>query len=258
MNQVISLTRIKNLIRKDIFQLFRAIPILTGAVMGILILGNIVQGFLTGGEPIDSTLEAIQNLLAACGLIAASYAFQELHNKDKCEDYILLPASTFEKTFTRFVLVSILIPIYIIAMVMVSEIISRAVNALAFDLPFELYNPFNAKLAKFLSVFLVIQQVAFLGAAWFKKLHLLKTILACIVLAVVFGLLAFLVIRIMFFNIAQSEMVFGMGQVARMMVMKYFDVLGGIGQVIFYSLLAPFCWVVAWMRVKEVQSYYGV
>lgn len=247
MNQIIDLNRIKYLIRKDILQICRSIPVGTAAIMGIIILKSFLEALLGDKESVKTAYNAIQTYIIIGGLILTSYAFQEMHKKEKCDDYILIPASAFEKTFTRFVLTSILLPLYIIVIVLLAKGIAGIVNALAFKFPIELYNPFNAKLGRFLLEYLIIQQIVFLGAAWFRKMHLVKTILACIVFAAVFGL-PLLITGIMFIGIEGSEMG----------IIGYLKVLANIGEVFFYGFLAPFCWVVAWMRVREVQSHYGV
>ncbi len=255
MNKVFDFERIVFLIRKDLLQVWRGILAPTGVSMGILILGNILFVLFKTPNPDSSFFDLVRTLLFVMGFIATSMAFAEIHDKNRCEDYILLPASTIEKTFARLFLVSIILPLYIISIVLVSSFISETVNAWAFRDPIAVFNPFNAKMGKTMLAFFLIQQAVFLGAAWFKKAHLVKTILTCLALFLMFCLLAFLTVRIMFFN---SGGIPWDGWLMETRICSYLESLLVIGKVLSYGLLVPFCWVLAWMRVREVQSHHGI
>ena len=258
MNKVFDPKRIVFLLRKDFLQGWRSMLAPTGSVMGILILWNIALAMFENQNPASHFFGIVQTLLFAMGFIATSRAFTEMHDKNRCDDYILLPASSIEKTFTRLFLVSIILPLYIIFIVLVSSCISEIFNAWVFRDPIAVFNPFDAEVGKTMLVFFLTQQVVLLGAAWFKKAHLVKTVLACLVILFIFFLLAFFTASIIF-NDPDGYMFLGSGGMPLNYesMKSYLDFLAIMGKVLL-GLLVVLCWVLTWMRVREVQSHHGI
>ncbi len=103
----------------------------------------------------------------------------------------------------------------------------------------------------------MIQAVFFAGAAWFRKTHYVKTLLA---IAVLLTLVVALYIAIAW--------VLGWVTWSRTGILIVGDFENGIyrplgwlfavAKVGYFAVLPLFCWLVAWLRVRETQVSHGV
>jgi uncharacterized iron-regulated membrane protein len=102
---------------------------------------------------------------------------------------------------------------------------------------------------------LVAQSVFFLGAAWFRKLHYVKTVGTVKALAIALCALA---IGIAWLSGAAmwasgNLRVDGDGSLYRPL-----EWLADVARVVYFFVLPPFCWFVAWLRVTETQVSHGI
>ena len=104
--------------------------------------------------------------------------------------------------------------------------------------------------------FLVIQSLYFLGAAWFRKNHFIKTTLAITIACIGLALLALAVLRFVLipsfddFEISVDNL-----------YSLYQGVIdaAAMGLAVLYFVGLPvMCWLVAWLRVRETQVSDGV
>ena len=262
MNQVLDIRRMGFLARRDMINGWRATAIASGAIAGSMFLIVILQALFTGEKSLDYS-SFLMGTLVIWGSISASLAFSSLHDKTKNENYLLLPASSVEKTLVRLLSVSVALPIFIMILISIASIISEAVTSLFFQIPFAPLNPFQGMYLEVIGYVVIVQSVFFLGAAWFKKAHLVKTVFTLILFSIVLGLVGAFVFRIFFASYFEGfytprSIHFDIGSLMRSRYPALMDTLVVVGKVFFYGLLAPFCWVVAWLRVKETQSSDGV
>ncbi len=110
--------------------------------------------------------------------------------------------------------------------------------------------------------FIVAQAVFFLGAAWFRKVQYVKTLLAILIGIVAFlGLivLAFWLAGIIAFTAARTDPAGGPSRVA--VAPNPFDWPQRCRRslnILAFFVLPLFCWFVAWLRVSETQVSHGV
>lgn len=249
MNQVIDIRRIGLLARKDFLQNWRVLLIGTGGIAGVVLLSAIIHAFVGSSASYEEFLRAP---LFITGIIAASYAFSELHNKNKNDDYLLLPASALEKTLVRLLEVSLAVPLFGLIVVALAALIAESVRFLAFGLPFNIFNPFVSPFWKDMLNLIVIQSVFFLGGAWFKKNHLIKTALTVIVFFIIIVLFTSVLGRIVFSQYFGGSLIPDFNSLWKMKTALT------IGKILLYGLLPPFCWIMAWVRVAETQSSDGI
>jgi hypothetical protein len=250
------------LARRDLINDWRGTAIASGAVAGSMFLLVILQALFDGQTSMNYS-SFLTGSLVIWGFISASLAFNSLHDKTRNESYLLLPASSVEKVLVRLLSVSVLLPIFIMILITLASVITETVTVLFFQLPFSPLNPFQGRFFRVIGYVVILQSVFFLGAAWFKKLHLIKTVFALILLAIIFGLLGAFSFRILFASFfegffTQKAYDFDVEALMQLQYPALMRTLETSGKVVFYGLLAPFCWVVAWLRVKETQSSDGV
>jgi len=262
MNQTLEPRRLGWLARKDFFAIWRGTAIAAGAVAGSIFI-IAVLGALIERQRVADYSAAFQFALVVWGAIAASLAFGELHDKTRNEDFLLLPASSLEKVLVRLIRVSVVLPVFILIVVFLASILSEATTSLFFSIPFRPFNPLAGDNWTLMGCIIIMQSVFFLGAAWFKKAHLLKTGLSLMIFGIALGFVAAFVFRLLFaayfegfFTPVAMNIDFEVLMHQRFPALM--DTLEVIGKTVFYGLLAPFCWFVAWLRVKETQSSDGI
>jgi hypothetical protein len=106
--------------------------------------------------------------------------------------------------------------------------------------------------------FLVGVSLYFLGAAWFRKLHFLKTALTLTALPIMLSCFAAAVAWMVFKGTSGFHL--GEGEVYNFYVANrgLFDGLLTTLKILYYVGLPLFCWYVAWLRVKETEVSHGV
>ena len=269
MNQTLNFKRLAFLARKDFFHYWRGVLIAAAGNTGVMLLVTLLGVIFDS----DSRHQVDYNswftgLIIIWGCIAASLAFEELHDKNRNQNFLLLPASALEKTLVRLLWVSLVLPLFIVVLMFVDSLIAESVISLAQGGSMRLFNPFdsgrNFNNPQVIGYTIVIQSIFFLGAAWFRRLHFLKTILSTVVISTTF--FVFLIILLFVIGSAYYKngdfsslnMHFDLGNLAPGPFRGLFTALKITMQIIGLALLPPFCWFVAWLRVKETQSSHGV
>ena len=118
-----------------------------------------------------------------------------------------------------------------------------------------MFNPFTNQIPNLIATYLFLQSFYFLGAAWFKKNHLVKTILTQFAIVLSLALFSLLVIRIVFASYINVELDFNIDTA------QLFAQLSGPVEIIvklFMVLLTLACWAIAWMKVRETEVNEGV
>ena len=262
MNQVLDIRRMGYLARRDFINEWRGIAIASGAVAGAMFLGAVLHLFFGGLQTMDYA-SFLSRTLAIWGIISASLAFTSLHDKTRNEVYLMLPASSFEKTLVRLLWVSLFTPLFIMVMLTLASVFTELVTTLLFQTPFSPLNPFQGVFLKVVGYVVIIQSVFFLGAAWFRKAHFIKTVFTLILLSITLGILSTVFFRLVFASYfegfhAPGMIHFNIGPLMESRFPVLMRTLEIIGKVLLYGFLAPFCWFFAWLRVKETQSSDGV
>jgi hypothetical protein len=176
----------------------------------------------------------------------------------------MLPASPLEKLSVKVIYSAILYPILLLLFISASSLIIEGFNAMIFGKHYLVFNPVQPFYWKMILIYIVTQSIFLMGAAYFRKASFVKTILMSNLLSLVIGLISILVIRIIFnkyFNglsidsdliVNNFEIRFSSPESFEGIVeFKVFEV---IGKVLFWVFVAPFCWVVSYFRVREVQA----
>ena len=274
-NQTLNFRRMGFLARRDLLRYWRGMLIVaagnTGVMIVITILGIIFSrasyGAPWGGVNYDGWFTG---LMIIWGCIAASAAFGELHDKNRNQDFLLLPASALEKTLMRLLLVSLVLPLFIVVLMVLDSLIAESIRSLVQGGALTPFNPFGSGLfdsgffdsgqsfgnLRIIRDSIVLQSVFFLGAAWFRKAHFIKTVLGVAAVSTAFSLFASLVYYIVF-----EPSIIGINDVFSFVpgrFQEFFRTLKVTAKILAFAVLPPFCWFTAWLRVKETQSSHGV
>lgn len=271
-NQTLNFRRMGFLARRDLLRYWRGMLIVaagnTGVMIVITILGIIFSrasyGDSWGGVNYDGWFTGLMNIW---GCIAASAAFGELHDKNRNQDFLLLPASALEKTLMRLLLVSLVLPLFIVVLMVLDSLIAESIRSLVQGGALTPFNPFGSGLfdsgqrfgnLRIIRDTIVLQSVFFLGAAWFRKAHFIKTVLGAAAVSTAFSLFASLVYYIVFGPSIGMDLDFDPFSFVPGRFQEFFRTLKVTVQILAFAVLPLFCWFTAWLRVKETQSSHGV
>lgn len=271
-NQTLNFRRMGFLARRDLLQYWRGMLIVaagnTGVMIVITILGIIFSRASYGDSWRGVNYDGwFTGLMIIWGCIAASAAFGELHDKNRNQDFLLLPASALEKTLMRLLLVSLVLPLFIVVLMVLDSLIAESIRFLVQGGALTPFNPFGSGLfdsgqgfgnLRIIRDTIVLQSVFFLGAAWFRKAHFIKTVLGAAAVSTAFSLFASLVFYIVFGPLTGMDLDFNPFSFVPGRFQEFFRTLKVTLQILAFAVLPLFCWFTAWLRVKETQSSHGV
>jgi hypothetical protein len=255
MNDRFSINRFVRLLRHDALASYRSVLIVSAAQAIIIVL----VALLTGPRHRGSVFYEIWfiGMLFAWGTISASLSFAELHDKHRNSAFLLLPASALEKTLVPLLSGTILFVAYLLVYTTAVSLVAEGVKLAMIGERDDVFDAFDPLAWQLIPHFFVAQSVFFLGAAWFRKAHHIKTALAIAMLAAGLVGLVWLIGWALSLPPASGVRVYEGDFYARVQ---------GPLETLFDTVLKPtyfvglpvFCWFVAWLRVKETQVSHGV
>jgi hypothetical protein len=247
-NDQLSWRRLLRVLRADVMRNHRAwlVALGTAALVALFlsVLGamdsNVGNGFY-GAFFIAS--------LFSLGTLATSQSFVDLHGRTTNTAFLLLPASALEKTLARLLLTTVGLFAGLLVLTTVLSWLLEGINTVMFDVRRETFVPFDRLAWLMLPHYLVAQSLFFLGAAWFRKVHYVKTV----------GAVLLIVLGLCMIAIALGWMVGPtVCRNADCLAFPFVDWLADAAPLVYVYVLPPFCWFVAWLRVTEAQVSHGI
>jgi hypothetical protein len=258
--------RLALLIRRDLHTQWRSALLSLAAAAAFVIAVALIAAFQGNAARVHEILFPL--LFFPGGYILASRAFSDMHKKDSIQHFLLLPAGALEKTAARLLFTG---PGYVLLASFgytVASLLAWGLTSLLFKTAVLPFNPFTEMAGALYIQYLVTHSIFFLGAAWFRKNHLLKTVLALIGFAFLVMLFSAASFRIVFWDFFSGFFTPDKG------LNTYFDahnisLFPGLGfrlmryleiavKGFYFFVIPPFCWIVAWLRIKEVEVNHGV
>ena len=233
--------------------------LLTGiaAAAGLLIIIDIVSlAFGTVPSGRDATFGSI---LAIGGVIVTSLAFLDLHDGKRATHYLTLPGSTLEKYLSRLLLTTIGWTVLVMAFYMATTLVSAGLSMVIFRDAGEIFLPVTRLTWDSVGNYLAVQSVFFFGAVYFKKNHLLKTILASVIVAFSFAVGSVIAARIAFLGQfeglipTEAELTRIFQSVPEAANLRFARVMETIVQVVYRSVMPLFFWILGYRRMRETE-----
>ncbi|MCY4453588.1 MAG: hypothetical protein OXC01_16730 [Immundisolibacterales bacterium] len=254
MSEVFSSHRLWLLIRGDFVAGYRSLLVVFGALAGVILVAALVtQGWILFGGGFYRTFFGLA--LFAWGLVASSRAFRPLHDRTRNEAFLLVPASSLEKTLARLLAVTIGLASFLLAFTALVSLVVETLNLLLSGGRYSFFNPFEPAVLEWILVYFFLQSFYFLGGAWFRRAHFVKTTLALTLATAAFVAFTAVTLHVVSagYRVDVGDVLFALGQL---------EGAAGIGTqaalVATALLVAAACWWIAWLRVKEVQVSDGV
>ena len=253
-------TRFYLLIRNGIVLNKSTILLVSAAVGGILVFLSAIDAFLGYRPKFHQGLYL--GLLYVGGLIVTSRIFKDFHDTIKGPAWLLIPASPLEKASSRIALSTV---IYVITTMLIYfgfSLLSEGFNWLLFGRNHPLFNPFDPWVLHGVALYFVLQAPLLVGAIYFQKHSLSKTILALLgytfVFFVVVGIAAWLIFGDYFHGLLLNlETLIEQTGTTDDAIIANIGRLGKVAlwiwRIIFWAIIPPLCWTICYYRLKETE-----
>ena len=264
MNDIFSARRLRYLLRGDFITGYRSLMMISAALAGVILVAAMIA---PAGHAFDADFHdgprfhraLFTAALFVWGILASSRAFRPLHDKTANEAWLLLPASALEKMLARLLAVTVGLVAWLLVFSTLVSVVVESLNLLFFGNRHAFFDPFDPVVWKRVSLYIVLQSLYFLGGAWFRRAHFIKTTFAITVTAIGLAALAAVTVRIAFpdFPVHVSLHVRNLGHV----LVTDPDWHSGVASAVLLAvmvLLPLACWCIAWLRVAETQVSDGV
>lgn len=274
MNGYLSPARLGRFLLKDLVEGYRALLIAAGAVTGALLL-NYLLGPLAGGGLREPSLSAGGSVntsvhityfgltLFIAGFIMTSRAFLEVHLKSRNHDWLMLPASLPEKWLSRLLLTTLGVGIGMMLYFWLFSLLAAGLSALLYGRAYPLFNPVDHEIGLLVANYMVLQSIFFAGAAYFKKAHFIKTVLAISGFAVAMVLLTVGAARVLVpHELLDMTATHPLAHLDISSVPPLLEpaarVVTVIARIFYWAILGPLFWVLAYFRLTEIEVRNGV
>lgn len=135
-------------------------------------------------------------------ILLSSRSFQDMNTSERSLTQILIPASTFEKFIVPLISTSVIWMLFSFISYHIFSIIFNSLWVAFYGYDFDIFNGFQLFnipiLSEVIFGWLLLHSIFFLGATAFKKYPIVKTVLAHFIINQAYGILALLVILILF------------------------------------------------------------
>ena len=265
-----TINRIGLFVRKDLVESLRSSIIAVLAVAGVVFVVYVGAAiFERVGVPIGSIETDAANgfdtifsiIIYAGGLLISSRAFRESHDNARNHEWFMLPASIEEKFTARLLLTSVGFVVVVSVTLFLTSALAAATSQIATRINFGVFNPFSREALLVILNYFVVQSIFLLGATYFKRHHFIRTMLALVVFMIGFSLFAGVVLRLVYhpyFTGMIPTPAFDQFAIGLERMERAGRTLKVVGEIIYWAVIAPFCWFIAYLRLRETEVSDGV
>ena len=264
MNDTFSPHRLRLLLRGDFIADWRSLLTISGALAGVIAVAAMIA---PADHPFDADLHdgpsfhraLFTGALFVWGILASSRAFRPLHDKTRSEAWLLLPATALEKMLARLLVVTVGLVAWLLVFCTAVSVVVESFNLLMVGKRHAFFDPFDPIVWERVSLYIVLQSLYFLGGAWFRRAHFIKTTLAITLATIGLAALAVITFRIAFGDISMNVHLHtrNLSYVLEAEPWLYSGTADAV-LLAFKILLPVACWCIAWMRIARAQVSDGV
>jgi hypothetical protein len=252
--------RLWNLGRLFAISQARSVIVTVAASTATLLAAYLIAVF-AGGADGSFTFHAVffQLFFVIIGFIATSQAFTALHKADRSYAYLTLPASHLEKTLEKLLLSTVVYVLAAILTYFVFSALAMGLTELIAGRSYPIFNPGERWVWEMVRNYVILQSIFLFGGAYFRSKHFIKTVLAVtglfLFLAAFTSLTGWLffgdVLRSMQQGTFEATHHFTVGQIEQMQNVLF--AIRDVADFLFKWIMAPFLWVLTWLRLREAE-----
>lgn len=241
------------LIRNEIILNKVSVSVVMLAVFGILLLLSALDTY--GTVNLQFHRNFFLMVFYPAGILLTSRVFNSLHDPLRGNFWLLLPASALDKIASKVLFTTV---IYIVVSMLVFYLfsaVSEGINTLVTHRSHPLFNPLDPLILKCAAAYFPTQAPFLIGAVYFKKNRLSKTILSLLVLAMIFTICILAVGWRLFADTSLvpydfDSLFYTLGD----------TISGGMGssletsaKLLVFVVFPLFCWIVCYFRHTETE-----
>ncbi len=171
-------------------------------------------------------------------------------------------ASIEEKFLSRLLLTTVGYIIVSLVFYWLFSVIAAGLTELFFNRSHQIFNPFTPFIWKMIRLFLITQSVIFFGALFFRKNTLLKTISSLTGLGIALSIIVYILVRLIFWKYfdgwsldMSTDLEYGLfsSNIFNETFRSFFIGLGNVVEFSFLWIMAPFFWVISYLRLRETE-----
>ena len=197
-NQYFSFARFGHLLKRE-FSQNKRISLMIAAV-AILLIGGNALGWAYNREHGYHEF-AYPFYLLVGGFILTSLSFTEMNPHDGRLFYLTLPASSLEKFISRWLITGIgFATVYTIGYYLITSI-ANGLGQSIFGFNIGTFNFFIEQNVLFFQLYLAIQTIFLLGAVYFRRFAIFKTVLSTVLFSICLALVSLLIFRIVMYDL---------------------------------------------------------
>jgi hypothetical protein len=240
------LSRLKLLLKMELCRSRKGVLITVVVVFGLLFTGFILENIFSNSKVFISHGGNFTFFLLAGGFILSSLAFGDLGNPVRRSNYLLLPASTFEKFLSMWLLTCIGWIIAFTITYFIYTLIANYIGHLLFkNITFMAFEPFVASSLLAIRLYIVLQAIFLVGAVHFRGYAFPKTIFTLMLFGIVCGILFYVIMAKIIhsdFECTGEYNPFKEGILNQILM---------FAQWLLWWILAPLSWVITYLGLKE-------
>lgn len=257
MNNTFDFNRFSLLLKKELWSGNNKPIIVAGAVFGFLILFALLNIYMFGGYK-GMNWSMFPFVLFFGGLTFTSVIFYEFNDKPRTHHYLSLPASTFEKFLSKWLITAVLFPIVASVLFWIYTKIGDAIyfnyDSKSNYAPWELTDWWSIF---FLKIYIVYQSTFLIGAVVFQKYIFFKTSIVHWIIGIASAIIGAIIFRILFADMFDGLMTTKeylnmqtSDEVIHFMENKFLPIL----EYALWFLVAPIMWAVGFFKLKEKEA----
>ena len=251
MNNHFDIARFWKFMRLQLFKYRKGVFMVMGITFGVLFfVGFLLSVFIEHPENYDHTDSYVSALLIG-GFIISSLAFSETDRLLRRISYLMLPVSTLERFICMWLLTSVGWLIVFTVSFMIYALIANPIGNMVFpDTTFKTFNPFGMVARQTMLTYGALQGVFLVGAAYFRKYVLPKTMITIFIIFGLVGLTLFFSLKEQFLADHYCTTEGECELVDAFAVHPVWFIAKGI----FWYTLAPLTWVLSYWGLKEQEA----
>lgn len=233
-----------------------SIVVVSASVAGVAILISFLDALGACRPLLHRNLYLV--VLISGGLLFTSRSFRSLHDPIQGLSWLLLPASQLEKTIVRILLTTVIYVAGSMLLFVVISMVSEALNQMLLGRHHGLFAPTDPLVLKSALTYIAIQAPFLVGAAYFRKHALSKTILVLIGFSVLLTMGIFAALRIIFgsqWSSTDFERTLDGADlgIAWEQLMQIGCTAAGTAKVLFWVVIPLVSWTICYFRLKETE-----
>ena len=241
------------LLKMELFRSKSAVGMTIVITFGVLFFIDLMLSTLVEqNKVIHDHTESYAFTLMIGGFILSSLAFNDLSNTLRSYNYLTLPSSTLEKVISMWLLTSFGWIIMFTITFTFYTMIANPIGHLIFNrVSFQAFNPVGEFAMTTMKAYFVLQGIFLVGATRFKGYALPKTLFVLLLFAMFCITIIYFTLGDLFLGdhecfydengVVQCELIDAMA------IHRIWHII----QWLFWWVLAPVCWVIAYLGLKE-------